>query len=302
MPAAAQTATATLIVEARDSAGALLPGVEVRLVNQATAVERVTTTTDAGTAIVALLPAGHYTATASLTGFKKDVVKDLRLEAGGKGNLDLVLIVGAFEESVIVSADAGRLRAGGSTLGESFEGRLLVMMPVENRDFLQFTYQSPGAATPAPGSRLSTQANAGVNASGAREAANNFLLDGVDNNDLFLNRLVATPSLDAVQEFTLVQNTYDAEYGRNSGAQVNVVTRSGGSRARGSLFEYWRTEALDAQGVFDPPGEPAAAVPQAPVRRHRGRADRSAPQLLFPQCRRPVDPGRRDACEPRAHA
>ena len=257
MPAAAQTATATLMVEARDSAGALLPGVEVRLVNQATAIERVTTTTDAGTAIVALLPAGHYTATASLTGFKKDVVKDLRLEAGGKGNLDLVLIAGAFEESVIVSADAGRLRAGGSTIGESFEGRLLVMMPVENRDFLQFTYQSPGAATPAPGSRLSTQANVGVNASGAREAANNFLLDGVDNNDLFLNRLVVTPSLDSVQEFTLVQNTYDAEYGRNSGAQVNVVTRSGGSRARGSLFEYWRTEALDAQGVFDPPGEPA---------------------------------------------
>jgi hypothetical protein len=255
VPAAAQTATATLMVEARDSAGSLLPGVDVRLVNEATAVERVTTTTDAGTAILALLPAGHYTATASLAGFKKDVVKDLRLEAGGKGNLDLVLVAGAFEESVIVSADAGRLRAGGSTLGESFEGRLLVMMPVENRDFLQFTYQSPGAATPAPGSRLSTQANAGVNASGAREAANNFLLDGADNNDLFLNRLVVTPSLDAVQEFTLVQNTYDAEYGRNSGAQVNVVTRSGGSRARGSLFEYWRHEAFDAQGVLDPPGE-----------------------------------------------
>jgi hypothetical protein len=141
LPAAAQTATATLIVEARDSEGALLPGVEVRLVNQATAVERVTTTTDAGTAIVALLPAGHYTATASLAGFKKDVVKDLRLEAGGKGNLDLVLVAGAFEESVIVSADAGRLRAEGGTLGESFEGRLLVMMPVENRDFHQFTYQ-----------------------------------------------------------------------------------------------------------------------------------------------------------------
>src|SRR5215207_3334754 len=77
VPAGAQTATATLIVEARDSAGAPLPGVEVRLVNQVTAVERVTTTTDAGTAIVALLPAGHYTATASLTGFKKDVVTDL---------------------------------------------------------------------------------------------------------------------------------------------------------------------------------------------------------------------------------
>jgi hypothetical protein len=254
-PAFAQTSTATLFIEARDSAGALLPGVEIQLVNQASLVERVATTTGSGTVMVPLLPPGAYTATASLSGFKKDVVTDLRLDAGGKGNLDLVLVAGAFEESIVVSADAGGLRTGDSTLGESFDGRLLVMMPVENRDFLQFTYQSPGAATPAPGSRLSTQANAGVNVSGAREAANNFLLDGVDNNDLFLNRLVVTPSLDAIQEFTLVQNTYDAEYGRNSGAQVNVVTKSGGSRVRGSLFEYWRHEALDAHGAFDPPDE-----------------------------------------------
>ena len=243
-PVAAQTATATLVVEARDAGGALLPAVEVRLVNQASAVERVAMTTSAGTLTVPLLPAGVYRVTASVAGFKKEVVNDVRLEAGGKGTLDLVLVPGSFEESIVVSADAARLKTGDSTLGESFEGRLLVMMPVENRDFLQFTYQSPGAATPAPGSRLSTQANAGVNVSGAREAANNFLLDGVDNNDLFLNRLVVTPSLDAIQEFTLVQNTYDAEYGRNSGAQVNVVTKSGGSRARGSMFEYLARRGL----------------------------------------------------------
>jgi hypothetical protein len=256
-PAVAQTATSTLFIEARDSAGAPLSGVDVRLVNQASAIERAAATGAAGTVAVPLLPAGTYTATASLAGFKKEVVNDLRLEAGGKGNLDLVLIAGSFEESIVISADAGRLGMDDSTIGESFEGRVLVMMPVESRDFLQFTYQSPGAATPAPGSRLSSQANAGVNVSGAREAANNFLLDGVDNNDLFLNRLVVTPSLDAIQEFTLVQNTYDAEYGRNSGAQVNVVTRSGGSRAHGSVFEYWRDDALDARGAFDPPDQDA---------------------------------------------
>jgi Carboxypeptidase regulatory-like domain len=250
-----QTATATLFIEARDSTGAALAGVAIRLVNQANALERVATTSASGTASVPLLPAGSYTATARLSGFKTEVVNDLRLEPGGKGTLDLVLVPGSFDETIVVSA-AARGLAGGSTLGEAYDGRLLVMMPVENREFLQFTYQSPGAATPAPGSRLSTQANAGVNVSGAREAANNFLLDGVDNNDLFLNRLVVTPSLDAIQEFTLVQNTYDAEYGRNSGAQVNVVSKSGGSTTRGSLFEYWRDEALDARGVFDMPDEP----------------------------------------------
>ena len=301
MPAAAQTATATLFIEARDSAGAVLPGVDVRLVNQANAVERVATTTAAGTVAVPLLPAGTYSATASLPGFKKDVVNDLRLEAGGKGNLDLVLMAGSFEESIVVSADAGRLRTGDSTLGESFEGRLLVMMPVENRDFLQFTYQAPGAAPPAPGSRLSTQANAGVNVAGAREAANNFLLDGVDNNDLFLNRLVVTPSLDAIQEFTLVQNTYDAEYGRSTGAQVNVVMKSGGSRARGSLFEYFRDEALDARGVVRRARRAHAAVPAAPVRRHGRRADRPARAASISPASKASDAQRRDPRRPRAH-
>lgn len=255
--ASAQTATATLFIEARDTSGAVVADVEVRLASQSTGIERIVTTSVQGTAVVPLLPAGVYTASAARPGFKKDVVTDLRLDAGGKGNLDLVLVPGPYEESVTVSADASRLRSGSSALGESFDGRTLVMMPVDQRDFLQFTYQSPGAATPAPGSRLSSEGNnSGVNVSGAREAANNFLLDGVDNNDLFLNRLVVTPGLDAIQEFTLVSNTYDAEYGRNSGAQVNVVLKSGGSRTRGSLFEYFRHEAIDARGVFDLPSEP----------------------------------------------
>ena len=252
--ASAQTATATLFVEARDATGGLLPDVSVRLLNQATGIARTVTTTAEGTAVVPLLPAGTYTATATLRGFKTDIVRDLRLEAGGKGTLDLVLVPGEVEESVVVSADLGRVGAGSGAIGESFDGRMLVMMPVENREFLQFTYQAPGAAPPAPGSRLSTQANTSVNVSGAREAANNYLLDGADNNDLFLNRLVVTPSLDAIQEFTLLSNTYDAEFGRNSGAQVNVVLKSGGSETRGSLFEYFRDEALDSRGALDHPG------------------------------------------------
>jgi hypothetical protein len=254
-PVAAQTATATLFVDAHDAAGAPLVGVEVRLANQATRQARAVTTTGEGTASVPLLAAGVYDATATLGGYKQAIVRDLRLDAGGKGTLDLVLVPGDYTESVVVSADASTLRAGGGAIGESFDGRTLVMMPMNDRNFLQFTYQVPGAAPPAPGSRLSSEGNAGVNVSGAREAANNFLLDGTDNNDWFLNRLVTTPSLDAVQEFAVVQNTYDAEYGRNAGAQVNVVLKSGGAETHGSLFEYFRHESLDARGAFDPPGE-----------------------------------------------
>ena len=256
-PALAQTATSTLFVEVKDQTGGAMGGVEVRLVNAATGLARVVTTGDRGTAVVAMLPAGIYTATAARAGFRTDVVTDLRLDAGGKGTLDFVLLAGDFADTITVSADTNRLRASSAALGESFDGRTLVMMPVEQRDFLQFTYQSAGAVPPASGSRLSSEGNnSGVNVSGSREAANNFLLDGTDNNDRFLNRLVVTPSLDAVQEFTLVQNTYDAEYGRNGGAQVNVVLKSGASRTQGSLFEYFRHEALDARGAFDLAGEP----------------------------------------------
>jgi hypothetical protein len=251
----AQTATATLFVEARDAAGAPLAAVDIRLVNQASRQVRTVKTTSEGAASVPLIAAGVYDATATLRGFKQAVVTDLRLDAGGKGTLDLVLVPGDYSEAVVVSADASTLRVGGGTIGESFDGRTLVMMPMSDRNFLQFTYQVPGAAPPAPGSRLSSEGNAGVNVSGAREAANNFLLDGIDNNDWFLNRLVTTPSLDAVQEFTVVQNTYDAEYGRNAGAQINVVLKSGGAETHGSLFEYFRHESLDARGAFDPPGE-----------------------------------------------
>ena len=155
-PVAAQTATATLVVEARDAGGALLPAVEVRLVNQASAVERVAMTTSAGTLTVPLLPAGVYRVTASVAGFKKEVVNDVRLEAGGKGTLDLVLVPGSFEESIVVSADAARLKTGDSTLGESFEGRLLVMVPTTRSWWTATRHRcrTPGR----PGSRTASMA------------------------------------------------------------------------------------------------------------------------------------------------
>ena len=119
-------------------------------------------------------------------------------------------------------------------------------------------------ATAGARSRLSTQGNTGVNSSGAREAANNFLLDGVDNNDLFLNRLVINPSLDAVQEFALIQNTYDAEYGRSAGAQVNMVVKSGTNDVHGTAYEFFRDSALDARNVLQP-----ADSPTPPQQRHQ---------------------------------
>ena len=109
-----------------------------------------------------------------------------------------------------------------------------------------------------------------MNVAGARESSNNFLLDGVDNNDLFLNRVLVTPSLDAVQEFTLLTSSYDAEYGRSAGAQVNVVLKSGAQRLSGSAYEFFRDRSLEARGALD------AADEAEPFRRRHNLAARWA--------------------------
>lgn len=255
-PAAAQPATATLLLEVLDPSGAALGGVRIAVINQATLVERSAVTTPRGTAVVPLLPAGDYVLTATLDGFRQAAVERFHLEAGMKEALTLTLEPGAVTETVQVTAEAVRSRIGNAAMGEVFDGQVLMMTPMASRDVGEFTWQAPGAAPPAPGSRLSGEGGTPVNVSGAREASNNFLLDGVDNNDLFLNRVLVTHSLDAVQEFTLLTSTYDAEYGRNPGGQVNVVIKSGGQRTSGTLYEYFRDRALESRGLFDPEGEP----------------------------------------------
>ncbi|MEW5976731.1 MAG: TonB-dependent receptor [Acidobacteriota bacterium] len=248
-----QTAQATLSGTVRDESGAVLQAAEIKLTEEATGLERATRTGRAGTFTLASLPPGRYRASASLVGFKTGVVRGILLSVGDKVTLEVVLPVGSLEETVSVDAGAQSVTFGTSQLGQVVGNRKIVLLPLNERDFLDLALLSPGAVPPAPGSRLSTQGNSGINVSGAREAANNFLLDGVDNNDLFLNRLVVKPSVDAIAEFKIQSSSYDAEYGRNGGSQVNVVVKSGTNAVHGSLFEFFRNSRLDAKNFFDLP-------------------------------------------------
>jgi hypothetical protein len=249
-PAAAQTAGTTLLVEARDPSGAVVPGVLITLASQDTELQRAGVTVDDGTVWLVRLPAGMYTLSAVRGGFKTEVIRNIHLEAAARGRIIVLLKPGAYTERVVVEADATTLRIGNSAVGAVFDGETLLALPAAEREALQFASQAPGMAPPAPGSRLSTQGNTGVNSAGSREAANNYLLDGVDNNDQFLNRLVINPSLDAIQEFALVQNTYGAEYGRSAGAQLNMVLKSGTRMLRGSIYEFFRHSSLDARDAL----------------------------------------------------
>jgi hypothetical protein len=251
--AEAQTAGATLLVQVLDANGAAVQGTVVRLTSQDTGVERIGTTVEDGTVWIVRVGAGSYTLTGIRGGFKTEVIRDIRIEAAARATITLVLKPGDYTEQVVVQADASTLRIGNSAVGTVFDSDTLLTLPVSEREALAFATEAPGVAPPAPGSRLSTQGNTGVNSAGAREAANNYLLDGVDNNDQFLNRLVINPSLDAIQEFALLQNTYDAEYGRSAGAQLNMVLKSGTRVVHGSAYEFFRDSALDARNALDQP-------------------------------------------------
>ncbi len=263
-PAFAQPASSTLVIDVSDATGTAMAGVAITVVNRATAVERQASTSDRGNAAVPLLPAGDYVVIATRSGFRTTSVEPFHLQAGVTRTLVLTLQPGGLHEFVRVTADAVSSRTSAGAVAEVFDGQVLTMTPVASRDVGEYAWQAPGAAPPAPGSRLSGEGGTPANVAGARETSNNFLLDGVDNNDLFLNRVLVTPSLDAVQEFTLLTNTYDAQYGRSAGAQVNVVVKSGSGRLSGSVYEYFRDRSLEARGPFD-----LASQPEPFRRRHQ---------------------------------
>ena len=247
----AQTATARLFVTVTDGSGASISGVEIHLQNQATGSERSGTTAETGILVVPSLVPGGYVLRASATGFRTETIRNLQLQVGVTSAIDIAMTPGSPSDSIEVSADLSTLRPVTGTLEEVLDNRTIMSMPLNGREFLELALLSTGAAPPAQGSELSTQASSGINVNGARESANNFLLDGVDNNDLFTNRLVINPGLDAIQEFTIFSNGYDAEYGRNAGAQVNVVLKSGGRDLHGSVYEYFRHSGMDARNFFD---------------------------------------------------
>ena len=174
--------------------------------------------------------------------------------------LDFALRVGAVTEEVNVTDTPPIVQTDTSTLGQVVNNRLVQELPLNERNFLSFALLVPGSQLPAEGSQLSTQGGA-ISVNGAREQSNNFLLDGVDNNDPYINQYVALPSIDAIQEFKVQSSDYSAEFGRAGGAQINVILKSGTNQFHGTLFEFFRNREMDAKNYFDLPGCAANSVP-----------------------------------------
>lgn len=239
VPANAQTLPARLRVEVRDPTSAPVAAATVIATDAAGGTDTLLTGADGAATFSALGPA-TYDIAISAFGFRTQTIRGLAITTGQRATLPVRLTPGGPQEHVVVTASPSTLRTGSGEAARALDGDSMRAQPSAERDLLTFVQRAAGVAPPAPGSRLSTQGNSAVNSSGAREAANNFLIDGLDNNDLFLNRLVVNLSLDAVAAVTLRQNTYDAEFGRSAGAQIDMLLKSGTGVPGGSAYEFFR--------------------------------------------------------------
>jgi hypothetical protein len=246
----AQGVRATILGRVSDESGAVVPGAQVTITNVGTNEGRTTQTDSGGGYVIPQLLPGEYTLAVEITGFKKEIRKGIVLETGQEARLDVALKVGNVSETIEVTAESPLIQSENMAIGSMVDQKKIVELPLNGRDYLQLAQMAPNVFAPAQGSTLGFRG--GFNVAGNSEIANNYIKDGIDNNDETTNQPLHRPILDAVREFRVLTGTYSAEYGRQAGGQIIVTTKSGTNEFHGALFEFHRNSPLDARNYFAP--------------------------------------------------
>lgn len=252
--AAGQNIYGSLTGTVTDESGAVIPGVTITASNTGTGLTRTTITNERGGYSITLLPTGQYSVSAELPGFRKELRSGIVLQVDQTGRADFQMKVGQVSEVVEVTAAAPLVASETSSVGNVIDTTKVVELPLNGRDFKDLALLVPNAIPTGQGTTHATRG--GFNVAGSREVSNNFLLDGVDNNDPTVNLFTLKPSIEIVQEFKVQTNSYTAESGRYSGGQINMTTKSGTNNLHGSLFYFVRDDSLDAKNFFDKPNDP----------------------------------------------
>jgi hypothetical protein len=250
----AQGASGRIVGRVADPSGAVLAAVKVTLLNEATGIRRDALTSESGDYTFVEVVPGTYTLEYELTGFKKNVQKSVTVDVNQVVTLNSTLQIGGSQETVEVTSEAPQVDTTSTQLGAVINDRSVNELPLNTRDTYQFLQLQPGVQSQlgSSGSLFAGSDDPGsVSVNGGRTRANNFSVNGGDANDQFVNTPTIEPTPDAVEEFRVITNTFDAEYGRNSGSVVNVITKSGGNSFHGNLYEYFRNTILDARGYPD---------------------------------------------------
>jgi outer membrane receptor protein involved in Fe transport len=260
VPAFAQSADTAILGTVTEASGAVIPGAKITIQQPATGLVRSVVTGDEGLYEIRYLRPGQYTVEAAHTGFRTERRTGIVIEVNQQARIDFNLQVGDVVETVEISSVAPLLETESAVVGDVVSGERIVNLPMNNRNFLQLSILTPGV-------RIKEEANAErtrVVANGNRDIWMQVNINGitaVNNRAPFVNFY---PSVDAIQEFKVQSSNYSAEYGGQSGANINVQLRSGTNEFHGSAFEFLRNNAMDARGYFAP-----APLPKPVLRRNQ---------------------------------
>ncbi len=266
IPAVAQS-TGSLNGVVTDATGATVPNAKVTATNKATGVSSTTQTDSAGAYLFPSLQIGIYRLEVIATGFQKAVVTDLDLPVATSVTRNVQLKIGEASVTVEITADAVVLDTTTNSMGQVINDKYVQDVPLNGRHFTDLSLLTPGTITPPANGFLSFplrgQGSFGVNTAGQREDTTNWLVNGINLNDPVQNQITFQPPIDTLSEFKIDNSAFPAEYGRNSGAIVNMATRSGTNTYHGEAFEFIRNNDLDARNFFN-----TVPTPQAPFKRN----------------------------------
>ena len=257
-PAAAQTSNGRIVGVVTDASGAVVPNAPVVVRNLRTNATFDTQTSSSGTFTFPELVIGSYEVAVQLSGFKKYVQAPIDLLVDQTVRIDVRLEIGNVTEQVTVREGAPLIQTDQSGVAQVVENQTVVQLPLNGRNFVRLGSLMPGTTrgSPGDGTRRTRQQGELLTANGARAEHNSFMLDGAENNSAIEGVAVVIPSVDAIQEFKVQTANYSAEFGRASGAIVNIAIKSGTNELHGTAYEFVRNDKLDARNFFDPDKTP----------------------------------------------
>jgi hypothetical protein len=249
-PLFAQQGTTELRGRVADAQGGVLPGVTVTVRNQATGMYRETVSGSDGSFIASGLVPGTYEVNAELSGFKKFQRKDLILEVGKTASIDVKMEVGGIEQTVNVSAESPLVDVTSKEIGGNITTETLTQLPSVNGNFIGFIGLLPGIV---PSISTESFGSDSISVNGQDPRNNNYTVDGGNNNDDVIGQragMQARTPIEAIQEFQVITNQFDAEFGRTSGAVVNAVTKAGTNQMHGSAFGFFQDSSMTEKDYF----------------------------------------------------
>ena len=265
--------TASISGTVSDATGAVVVNAKVVATNQGTGVESATQTDTAGAYLFPSLPIGIYRIQVIAPGFQSAIISNLKLEVATAVTQNVQLSIGQAAEKIEIMADAALVDTATTSMSQVINDKTVQEIPLNGRHFTDLSLLTPGTVTPPANGFLSAplrgQGSFGINTAGQREDTTNWLVNGINLNDNVQNQITFQPPIDTLAEYKIDNSSFPAEYGRNSGAIVNLATRSGSNEYHGELFEFFRNNALDARNFFNPVlTSTGAPNPQAAFKRN----------------------------------